>query len=120
MLELLPEPSPPCIATLSGEAKYEAMPCSSPLAVEPSSHISKKKAIMAVTKSAYAIFQAPPWAAWPPFLMRLMMMGWSFFSAMAPDPAYFLPLTWFSSSEKLGRSPENSTLRPNSIAVAGL
>jgi hypothetical protein len=48
------------------------------LVVEPSSHMSRKKAIIAVTKSAYAIFQAPPWwPPWPPFLMRLMMMGCS-------------------------------------------
>jgi hypothetical protein len=36
------------------------MPFRSPLVVEPSSHISRKNAIIAVTKSAYAIFQAPP------------------------------------------------------------
>ncbi len=40
------------MATFNGELKYAAMPCKSPLAVEPSSHISKKKAIMAVIKSA--------------------------------------------------------------------
>src|SRR3954470_11431411 len=59
------------------------MPFLSPSVVEPSSHISRKNAIMAVTKSAYAIFQAPPWATWPPFLTRLMMMGWSFFESPA-------------------------------------
>src|SRR5579862_4015092 len=38
------------------------------------SHISRKKAIIAVTKSAYATFQAPPWwPPWPPFLIFLMM-----------------------------------------------
>ena len=51
-LELLPEPSPPAIATLRGELKYAAIPCRSPLEVEPSSHISRKKAIIAVMKSA--------------------------------------------------------------------
>src|SRR5882757_399120 len=31
-------------------------------------------AIMAVTKSAYATFHAPPWwPAWPPFLLMTMM-----------------------------------------------
>jgi len=36
------------------------MPFRSPCVVEPSSHISRKNAIIAVTKSAYAIFQAAP------------------------------------------------------------
>jgi hypothetical protein len=36
------------------------MPSRSNFEVEPSSHISRKKAIIAVTKSAYAIFHAPP------------------------------------------------------------
>ena len=47
-----PEPSPPLIATLKGFWKYSAMPCSEPLVVEPSSHMSRKNAIIAVTKSA--------------------------------------------------------------------
>ncbi len=51
-LEASPEPEPPCMATFSGVEKYSAMPCRSPLAVEPSSHMSRKKAIIAVTKSA--------------------------------------------------------------------
>ena len=34
--------------------------------------------------------------------------------------AYFLPRTWPSSSVNEGRSVENSTLRPNSMAVEGL
>ena len=34
--------------------------------------------------------------------------------------SHFLPFTWLSSSEKPGRTLEKSTLRPNSIAVAGL
>src|SRR5450755_1745945 len=64
------------------------MPLRSPSAVEPSSHINRKNAIIAVTKSAYAIFQAPPWAAWPPFLILLMMIGWSFLES--PDMLRFL------------------------------
>ena len=52
MLSLLPEPSPPSKDTLTGWLKKSAMPLRSPLVVEPSSHISRKKAIMAVTKSA--------------------------------------------------------------------
>ena len=32
---------------------------------------------MAVTKSANATFHAPPWWACPPFLTRLMMMGFA-------------------------------------------
>src|SRR5690606_146063 len=46
---------------------------------EDISHITRKKAIMAVAKSAKAIFQAPPW--WPPpttFLTRLTRIGWLF------------------------------------------
>ena len=39
-------------ATLSGALKKSAMPFLSPSVVEPSSHISRKKAIIAVTKSA--------------------------------------------------------------------
>src|SRR5688572_11776661 len=59
------------------------MPCRSPFVTEPSSHISRKNAIIAVTKSAYAIFHAPPW--WPAalFLMRLMTIGRWVESAMA-------------------------------------
>ena len=49
---IAPEPEPPCCATLSGFSKNSAMPCRSPWAVEPSSHMSRKKAIIAVTKSA--------------------------------------------------------------------
>ena len=60
MCEASPLPEPPCIATLSGVLKYSAMPDRSPFAVEPSSHINRKNAIIAVTKSAYAIFHAPP------------------------------------------------------------
>src|SRR5512139_3555028 len=113
------------------------MPFLSPSVVEPSSHISRKKAIIAVTKSAYAIFHAPPWWPWPPFLIFLTMIGWSFFASpamaqpsdgrrpAAPKAAgaapsggdegvlaaagvvihAFLPLTWPSSSAKVGRSP---------------
>jgi hypothetical protein len=47
-----PEPSPPDSETCSGDWKYSEMPLRSPLVVEPSSHMSRKKAIMAVTKSA--------------------------------------------------------------------
>ena len=50
--ELSPLPEPPDIATFSGVWKYSEMPFRSPLVVEPSSHISRKKAIIAVTKSA--------------------------------------------------------------------
>src|SRR5439155_19467878 len=78
-----PEPLPPISATFSGELKKSAMPFLSPSVVEPSSHISRKNAIIAVTKSAYAIFHAPPWAPWPAFFTRLMMIGWSFFES--PD-----------------------------------
>ena len=49
---LSPEPEPPSIATFSGFLKCSAMPSRSPLEVEPSSHMSRKKAIIAVTKSA--------------------------------------------------------------------
>jgi hypothetical protein len=47
-----PEPLPPSSATLSGALKKSAMPFLSPSVVEPSSHISRKNAIIAVTKSA--------------------------------------------------------------------
>ena len=70
-----PEPEPPISDTRSGELKKSAMPFLSPSVVEPSSHISRKNAIMAVTKSAYAIFHAPPWWPWLAFLIRLMMIG---------------------------------------------
>ena len=49
---LSPLPEPPAIATFSGVLKNSEMPFKSPFDVEPSSHISRKKAIMAVTKSA--------------------------------------------------------------------
>ena len=55
-----PEPAPPDIDTRNGDWKYSEMPFRSPCVVEPSSHISRKNAIIAVTKSAYAIFQAAP------------------------------------------------------------
>ena len=32
---------------------------------------------------------------------------------------HFLPFTWLSSSENVGRSPEYKTLRPNSTATCG-
>jgi hypothetical protein len=81
--------------------------------------------------------------------MRLTMMGWSFLLSPAMacsghpgesrdpreppadgvDPglrrddtrqeAHFFPFTWLSSSAKVGRSPEYSTLRPNSTATCG-
>ena len=47
----------------SAGLKYSAMPRRCLSVVAFSSHISRKNAIMAVTKSAYATFQAPPW--WP-------------------------------------------------------
>ena len=47
-----PEPLPPISATFSGELKKSAMPFLSPSVVEPSSHMSRKNAIIAVTKSA--------------------------------------------------------------------
>ena len=47
-----PAPLPPISATLSGALKKSAMPFLSPSVVEPSSHISRKNAIIAVTKSA--------------------------------------------------------------------
>jgi hypothetical protein len=47
-----PEPLPPSSETLSGALKKSAMPFLSPSVVEPSSHISRKNAIIAVTKSA--------------------------------------------------------------------
>lgn len=50
--ELSPLPEPPCMATLSGVLKNSEIPFKSPLVVEPSNHISKKNAIIAVTKSA--------------------------------------------------------------------
>src|SRR6478672_6166986 len=75
MLVASPAPEPPMSEILSGVLKYSEMPFRSALVVEPSSHISRKNAIIAVTKSAYAIFQAPPWWPCPPFLMRLTMIG---------------------------------------------
>ncbi|MNT62701.1 hypothetical protein D3C72_2004490 [compost metagenome] len=47
-----PAPSPPCSASFSGIWKYCEMPLRAPAEVEPSSHINRKKAIIAVTKSA--------------------------------------------------------------------
>ena len=90
-LDASPEPDPPASATRSGVWKYSAIPLRSPSAVEPMSHINRKNAIIAVTKSAYAIFQAPPW--WPPatFLTRLMMIG-ARLSSFMPD--YFLARLW--------------------------
>src|SRR3954466_2202282 len=75
MLVASPAPEPPMSEILSGVLKNSEMPFKSALVVEPSSHISRKNAIIAVTKSAYAIFHAPPW--WPPafFLIFLTMMG---------------------------------------------
>ena len=47
-----PAPLPPSSATLSGALKKSAMPFLSPSVVEPSSHMRRKNAIIAVTKSA--------------------------------------------------------------------
>ena len=51
-LVVSPEPSPPASATFSGVLKYSAMPASVPCDTDDSSHISRKNAIIAVTKSA--------------------------------------------------------------------
>ena len=64
MLELRLALSPPFIATRSGMRKCSAMPSRCFGLEMDSSHITRKNAIMAVMKSAYAIFQPPPW--WPP------------------------------------------------------
>src|SRR5579875_471903 len=78
MLLSMPTVLPPTIAALSGMLKYSAMPRRCTGEVDESSHISRKNAIIAVMKSAYASFHAPPW--WPLRLatMRLMKMGRSF------------------------------------------
>ena len=52
MLDWSPEPAPPNSATFSGVRKYVSTDDSSALVTELSNHISRKNAIMAVTKSA--------------------------------------------------------------------
>ena len=102
-----PAPEPPMSEILSGVLKNSAIPCNSALVVEPSSHISRKNAIIAVTKSAQAIFQAPPWCACAPFLTRLTMIG--LWESSLMNAAAYLPLrclTSLSSSLKVGRSVE--------------
>ena len=47
-----PEPWPPDRETRRGFWKYAEIPARSPAVVDPNTHISRKKAIMAVTKSA--------------------------------------------------------------------
>jgi hypothetical protein len=51
-LEESPEPEPPPTKPSADSGKNSAMPFRSPCVVEPSSHIRRKKAIIAVTKSA--------------------------------------------------------------------
>jgi hypothetical protein len=43
-----------------------------------SSHNTRKNAIIAVAKSAKAIFQAPPWCPPAMRLTRFTMIGWLF------------------------------------------
>src|SRR5690606_25859497 len=56
-----------------------------------SSHISRKNAIIAVTKSAKATFQAPPCAAWAATFFFLIMMGcMAWFMASAQSDLFLL------------------------------
>jgi len=47
-----------------------------------SNHISRKNAIIAVTKSAYATFHAPPW--WPRSTTSFLLMTIVLFSRFLP------------------------------------
>src|SRR5689334_8179349 len=57
--------------------------------MELTSHITRKKAIIAVTKSAYATFHAPPWCPAALIFFLTMMIGRSF-SAMIAAPELLL------------------------------
>ena len=81
-----------------------------------------KSAIIAVTKSAYATFHAPPW--WPacPFFFLTIRIGASFpcSSIVFPFPyPAFTVLTAFSTSSNEGRTAANITLRANSTTTTG-
>src|SRR3546814_13095623 len=52
---------PPVTAVINGMRKYSAIACKSLCGTTEISHITKKNAILAVTKSAYAIFQLSLW-----------------------------------------------------------
>src|SRR3546814_9347376 len=52
---------PPVTAVINGMRKYSAIACKSLCGTTEISHIPKKNAIIAVTKSAYAIFQLSLW-----------------------------------------------------------
>ena len=67
--EVLAPPGPFCPGaartlwpgSMLGFLKYSKIAAFLSLLTELTSHITRKKAIIAVTKSAYATFQAPPW-----------------------------------------------------------
>src|SRR5689334_21080002 len=81
-------------------------------------------AIIAVTKSAYATFHAPPW--WPPwpavFLMTTMgawaMANYAAAGAAGAAAAALLRQVW-SISGKLGRTWLGTARRPMSTAISG-
>ena len=71
-------------------------------------------------KSAYASFQAPPW--WPFFAgaTRLTTIARSLLLLIGRSASLRLHAAhMFFEPENDGRSVENSTLRPNSTAIAG-
>ena len=117
---------PPAIATFSGILNWSAMPSSCLGDEMLRIHSTRKKANMAVMKSANAIFQAPPWWA-AAFTGRRMTMILRAVSLMEMSPGCvgqppqraLTSRTWPSSSVKDGRSVEYKILRPNSTASCG-
>src|SRR5690606_14026273 len=99
-----------------GLRKYSEIAARSGLLVEATSHSTRKNAIIAVTKSAYATFHDPPWwARWAGFLaLRTMTVG------VFPLMAYLTDFRCCSNSMKAGRMSEGSVLRANSSAIFGL
>ncbi|GAA5241410.1 hypothetical protein BMMON2_42320 [Burkholderia mallei] len=65
----------PKIAAFSGVLKYSAIPFNCTGVTADSSHINRKNAIIAVMKSAYASFHAPPWCPFFCWFTRLTMIA---------------------------------------------
>ena len=94
------------------------------LAAAVISHNTMNSAIMAVTKSAYATFQAPPW--WPPWplFFLMMMMGACAMVSYPPLPLrppwrFFRPAASLFNILNEGRTCPGTARRPISTARIG-
>src|SRR3546814_5127111 len=101
---------PPVTAVINGMRKYSAIACKSLCGTTEISHITKKNAIIAVTKSAYAIFQLSLWPSDCSDTVRRITMRPGGDPLISQPRQAFLPesdrvcRTWSSSSMNEGRT----------------